>query len=154
VIGDELDATLLALAGLARLGLELRPAAAAPLEPDVFVPAPGQGALCVTTRASAAPVLALLACIEDRDSRTAAEAERSAARALGGSCWLPAGAYARADGVRVRLTAMLAAPDGKRVIRRDATGDASEAERIGRAVGDAILEAGGREIVAALPAAP
>jgi hydroxymethylbilane synthase len=150
VVGGEFDATLLAVAGLERLALELRPAVAVPLDPESFVPAPGQGALGVTAREGDADTLALLARVEDSCSRAAAEAERGAARALGGSCWLPVGAYARADAERVRLSAVLASPDGRRSIRRSGTGEAARAERIGRAVGDAILEAGGREIVGAL----
>jgi hydroxymethylbilane synthase len=150
IVGGDFDATLLAVAGLERLALELRPAVAVPLDPETFVPAPGQGALGVTAREGDAETLRLLARIEDAPSRSAAEAERGAARALGGSCWLPVGAYARADTERVRLSAVLASPDGRRSIRRGGAGEAARAERIGRAVGEAILEAGGREIVDSL----
>jgi hydroxymethylbilane synthase len=150
VVAGEFDATLLAVAGLERLALELRPAVALPLDPETFVPAPGQGALGVTARDRDAAVLALLEKIEDASSRAAAEAERGAARALGGSCWLPVGAYARADAERVRLSAVLASPDGRRSIRRSGAGEAARAETIGRGVGEAILEAGGRDIVGAL----
>jgi hydroxymethylbilane synthase len=151
VLAGEFDATLLAMAGLQRLALELRPAAAVPLDPEEFVPAPGQGALCVTARADAAQMLAVLSGIEDRLSRSAAEAERSTARTLGGSCWLPVGAYARVTGEHLRLIAVLVSPDGRRIIRREGEGEPAHAERIGRSVGQAILGAGGAKIVGELP---
>jgi hydroxymethylbilane synthase len=154
VLSGELEATLLAVAGLERLALDLKPATAAPLDPETFVPAPGQGALCVTARAGAHAVIEMLRRIEDAPSRVAADAERSAARTLGGSCWLPVGAYARVEGGRVRLAAVLASPDGLRVIRREGAGEAARAESIGASVGEAILEAGGRAIVRELPGAP
>jgi hydroxymethylbilane synthase len=92
--------------------------------------------------------------VEDASSRAAAEAERGAARALGVSCWLPVGAYARESGGRVRLSVVLATPDGRRVIRRTGAGEAARASEIGSAVAEAVLAAGGRDIVGALPAAP
>jgi hydroxymethylbilane synthase len=150
VLTGDFDATLLAVAGIERLSLDVRPAVAVPIDPETFVPAPGQGALCVTAREDDTRVVEVLRRIDHPRSRAAADAERSAARVLGGSCWLPMGAYARADDERIRLTAVLISPDGSRVIRREGAGQIAQAERIGCAVAEAILHGGGREIVGAL----
>jgi hydroxymethylbilane synthase len=64
---------------------------------------------------------------------------------------LPVGAYARATDEHLRLVAVLISPDGRRIIRRDEVGEPAHAERIGRSVGNAILDAGGAEIVGELP---
>jgi hydroxymethylbilane synthase len=90
--GGELDAVVLAAAGLRRLGLAGE--AAVPLDPEAFTPAPGQGTLAVEAREDDTRALGLLSALTHRPSRVALRAERSFLRRLGGSCTLPAGALA------------------------------------------------------------
>lgn len=105
----EVDALVLAGAGLDRLGLGER--AVTRLDPAQFVPAPAQGAIAVEARAgSEAEALALA--IDDRPSRLAVAAERAVLAALGGGCLLPLGAWAEVIGDRLTLHATLAGDDG------------------------------------------
>ncbi len=107
-LGDH-DATVLALAGLRRLGL-----AVADLEIlglDVMLPAPGQGAIAVQCRADDDATRDRLATIDHRPSRSTTDAERELLRLLGGSCDLALGALGRIDGLDLTLDALL---DGRR----------------------------------------
>lgn len=122
------DAVMLAMAGLRRLGFDVSPE---PLDPTICTPAPGQGILGVQCRADAVDVLGWLKLLDDADARVEAEAERAFLAALGGGCSVPAGALARRDGDGVRLLVMLA--DGAGVVRRwSGEAPAAEAGRLGR----------------------
>ena len=113
-------ATVLAAAGLARLGLEDEPAHA--LEADELVPAPGQWTLAVQTRRGGESEL-LCAALDHAPTRTAAVAERAIVAAFGGDCTLPLAAWARAaDGGRLLLSALLATPNGRQLVRSEAAG--------------------------------
>ena len=168
----DLDAVVLALAGLRRLGLEAyasRILAAAPAGParstgadpePVMVPAPAQGALAVETREDVAtrlPGLAVaLAALDDPPTRAAVTAERSLMAHLGAGCAAPVGALARPDDgggsggdgggdgstVRLRLDALVASPDGARRLVVRETGPAREAEALGARAARSLLEAG------------
>ena len=92
----EVDATLLAVAGLKRLGL--LSAATAILDPDEFLPAVGQGAIGIETRADDAKTRALVAAINDADTATALAAERAFLAVLDGSCRTPIGGHATVSG--------------------------------------------------------
>jgi len=111
----ELDAVVLAAAGLQRLNL--RPQHEIDLPLDRFVPAPAQGALAVQTR-DENEIRTLVAAIEHRESRLAVEAEREFLRAIGAGCHTPAAAYATAEGPGIRLTAQLFSDDGARMAQR------------------------------------
>src|SRR6185295_19289228 len=113
----EVDAVLLARAGLQRLGID--PPHQQPLDPEQFVPAIGQGALALETRAD--PILDLVAAIEDRPSRLAIEAERAFLTAVGGSCVTPLGAYATIRDDSLTLRAFIARPDGQRFVRGESS---------------------------------
>lgn len=128
------DAVMLAMAGLSRLGLEVD---AEPLDPAVCTPAPGQGILGVQCRADAEDVLGWLQRIDDADARVEAEAERAFLAALGGGCSVPAGALARRAGGQVRLQVMLAGVDG-RVRRWSGEAAVADAARLGREAAGAI----------------
>ena len=130
----EADATLLALAGLRRLGLEAR--ASVVLEPEVMVPAAGQGIVGITVRADDSELRALLAGIEDPEALAVATAERALLAELDGSCRTPIGGHARllADG-RLRLTGLVARADGGFLLRRSLEGPATEAARLGATLG-------------------
>jgi hydroxymethylbilane synthase len=144
VHGGELDAVVLAAAGLRRLGLA---AAAVPLDPDSFTPAPGQGTLAVEARADDTRTLGLLSALTDRPSRVALRAERAFLRRLGGSCTLPAGALLRvtASGP-LEIQGFLSALDGKGLVRERLRGPADDPEGLGRGLADRLLDACGPEV--------
>jgi hydroxymethylbilane synthase len=139
----EVDALVLAAAGLHRLGLH--PAYAEPCDVHSFVPAIGQGALALESRAGA--VAEQLAAIEHRPSRQAIDAERAFLVAVGGSCVSPLAAYATIAGERLTLHALIARPDGTRVIRGAAAGAAADGPRIGHELAERLLRDGGAAVL-------
>jgi len=143
VVGGEVDATLLAAAGLRRLGLE--PANAAPLDANDFLPALGQGALAVQTRPG--ELESVLAVIEDPPSRVAAEAERAFLARICGNCVTPLAGLARVEGDRVELDAAIAHPSGSPILRDSASGPREQAAEVGRALAERLLERGGAELL-------
>ena len=130
-------ASLLALAGLRRLGLEAE--ASVVIDPDVMVPAAGQGIVGVTVRADDVELHELLAAIEDREAAAVSTAERALLAALDGSCRTPIGGHARLlpDG-RLYLTGLVARADGSFLLKRSLHGDAADAARIGRELGESL----------------
>ncbi len=116
------DATLLALAGLERLGLA--PAGATVLPLEVMLPAVGQGAIGLECRAGDAATLTLLAAIEDPDSRACIGAERALLAALDGSCQTPIAGHASAAAGQLELAALIARPDGSLCLRTTPQGRA------------------------------
>lgn len=155
----EYDATLLAGAGLARLGLAGR--VSEWLDPGRFLPAPGQGAIAVQCRASDRATLALLSAIDEPELRAATEAERGFLQALGGGCSAPVGAYATvgggtAPGRLITLRARVMSPDGKRSVEVEGSaGEPTEiaarlAERARAQGADALLQAAGNAPPASL----
>lgn len=123
------DATLLALAGLRRLGMEDRVDIV--LEPDQMLPAAGQGIVGVTVRESDTELRELLSAIEDPEARAVSTAERALLAELDGSCRTPIGGYARIENGVLKLTGMIASEDGTFLIRREITGAPLEAARMG-----------------------
>ena len=135
----EVDAVVLAYAGLARIGqLEV---VSQVFEPEEMMPAPGQGALAVECLASRTDLATLLGQIDDAASRAATEAERSVLAALEAGCAAPVGAYA-AGTEALRLDAIVVAPDGGQALRATATGMAGDASLIGRDVAAELLRRG------------
>ena len=136
----ELDAIVLASAGLLRLGLSAR--ATELLDPEVVVPAPGQGALAIECRAADKATRAALAAMSDPETEIAVACERGVMLAVGGSCTVPFGAYAFRDGDSLRLSAVLAGDAGgpPRRIQRTVLWPATSAEagQIGRDAGKAL----------------
>ncbi len=127
------DATLLAQAGLIRLGTPER--ASAVLDADVMVPAAGQGIIGITLRESDSGLRAMLTRIDDRDARLAATAERSLQARLDGSCRTPIAAYAHlVDGV-LHLTGLVGRTDGSFLLKRSLQGAPADADRIGSELG-------------------
>ena len=135
----ELDAVVLAYAGLARI--DRLDAVTQVFEPDEMLPAPGQGALAVECGPTGKTWPALLACVDDPASRAATTAERSLLAALQAGCLAPVGAYAAGTNV-VRLDAVVVAADGGTALRASAGGPAAEAERLGREVAADLLRRG------------
>jgi hydroxymethylbilane synthase len=132
----EYHAIVLAAAGLTRLGLAAR--ITARLEAEEMLPAPGQGALGIECLAARADVVALLAPLADAATAACVRAERTVSRVLGGSCTLPLAAFAEIAenraGNRVRLRALVASSDGKRVIRGELEGEVADPETLGHQV--------------------
>ena len=144
----EYDAILLAAAGLKRLGLEARIRSL--LSPEESLPAPGQAALGIECRDGRADLLRLLAPLEHAASSACVRAERAVSLALGGSCTLPLGAYAELQGARLRLRALVAAPDGTRTARVECEGPAAEPEALGAQAAAELRARGADEILAAI----
>jgi hydroxymethylbilane synthase len=142
----EVDGIILAAAGLHRLGVT--PAHVQPCDADEFVPAIGQGALALESRAE--PLAKRLAVIEHRATRDAIDAERAFLRAVGGTCVSPLAAHATVADGRLRLRALIAHPDGTRVVRGDATGTAADAARVGRELAERLLRDGGAALLRSL----
>jgi hydroxymethylbilane synthase len=141
----EYDAIVLAAAGLKRLGLDAR--ATARLEPEDMLPAPGQGALGLECLAARSDVAALLAPLADRATGACVRAERTVSRSLGGSCTLPLAAYAQWRSKKLRLRALVASSDGRRVIRCDLEGDAGAPEALGERAAGELRRQGAEEIL-------
>lgn len=144
----EVDAIVLAGAGLRRLGID-HPHAV-PCDPTDFIPAIGQGSLALESRPD--EVGERLRAIEDADSRGASDAERALLVTVAGSCVTPLAAYATIDADILTLRALIAQPDGKRVVRGHEVGKAVDAVRIGRVLGERLLAEGGAEILRTLGA--
>jgi hydroxymethylbilane synthase len=109
-------------------------------------PAVGQGALAIETR-ERGPASEICAQLEDAGTRAEGEAERAVLRTLGGGCQVPIGAHARSSGGELRLLGVVASPDGTRILRREASGPALDAVRLGQELGNQLLANGGREIL-------
>jgi hydroxymethylbilane synthase len=145
----QFDAILLAAAGLKRLGWADRIAEV--LDPSVMCSAVGQGALAVETRPEG-PGREASAALNDEAARTAVTAERAVLRTLGGGCQVPIGAYAAVTDGHLRLTAIVASPDGGELIRAGSEGSAADAESLGQALGEELLARGARRILEAVAA--
>ena len=144
VTGGELDAVVLARAGLARL--DRLDAVTELLDPLQMLPAPGQGALAVECRAADAELVAQLAALDHADSRAAVAAERSLLAALEAGCTAPVGALAEVavgdDGPEIFLRGTVIAADGSDAVRLSATGPVTEAAAIGRRLAADLIDAG------------
>jgi hydroxymethylbilane synthase len=149
----EVDAVVLARAGLARLGR--LDAVTEVLDPLQMLPAPGQGALAVECRPDLAP---LLAALDDPLSRAAVSAERSLLAALEAGCTAPVGACAEVaegdEGLELYLRAVVASPDGSVCIRKSATGPLARASDLGRELAAELLADGAVAVVGARTRAP
>ncbi len=132
----EATATLLAAAGLARLGLA--PAGAAVLDPAEMLPAVAQGAIGIERRQADEAVAALLGPLNHPVSRTAVTAERALLATLDGSCRTPIAALARLTGDRLSLDALVVNPDGSGLRRTRISGAAGDALRLGAAAGETL----------------
>jgi hydroxymethylbilane synthase len=140
----EVDAAVLAAAGLGRLGLT--PEHARPLPLDAMVPAPGQGCLAVQCRDDDETTIALVTDLDDPVSHRALDTERSLMWRLGGGCALPLGAFAMVGTEAIQLTAVIATPDGDRVIR--STVEGATPEDVAGLAAKQLIAAGAEEILA------
>jgi hydroxymethylbilane synthase len=146
----ELDAVVLAVAGLVRLGCADR--ISETLDPLLMLPAPGQGALAVEVAATNAALASQLgAVLDDAATRAAVTAERALLAHLEAGCSAPVGALAEVaegeDGDELWLRGLVAAPDGSAVVRLSLTGHPSDAAEIGTRLAENLLSEGAAELV-------
>jgi hydroxymethylbilane synthase len=144
--GGDYDALVLASAGLRRLGREDRISASLPI--DACVPAPGQGIIAIEIRGGDAAARAHVARIDDPTAAAALRAERTVVIRLGGGCQMPIGAIAETDGQTMTVTGVVVSPDGARAAHAAVSGPAAQAEAVGAAAADRLLEGGAGEILA------
>jgi hydroxymethylbilane synthase len=140
------DAIVLAAAGLRRLGWQDRIAELIPV--DTMCPAVGQGALAIETRNDGGTAEEVAWSLNHPATETAVTAERALLAVLGGGCQVPIGAHATVEGPAIHLRAIVASPDGLRVIRGSRSG--SDAWSLGQLLGDQLLKDGAREILSAV----
>ena len=139
-------ATLLAAAGLARLGMSDRVASF--MDPATWLPAPGQGAIAIAARADDTATRDRLAAIDDRDTSVALAAERAFLAVLDGSCRTPIGGLARLAGTRLTFNGIIVKPDGSEAHEVRLEGDADAAASIGATAGKALAQRGGADFFA------
>jgi hydroxymethylbilane synthase len=144
----QFQAIVLAAAGLRRLGWEKRIAELLPIE--VMCPAVGQGALAIETRDETNPALEKVRRLDHEPTHTAVAAERALLAGLGGGCQVPVGAHAWFEDGQLCLRAVVAAPDGSRVIGRRVEGPPSDAHALGASLAVELLEGGARGILEAV----
>ena len=140
----ECDALILAAAGLVRLGIEVE---ATPLGPEEMLPAVGQGALAIETRADDRDLVEALAPLQHAPTAAAVRAERALLRGLGGGCQAPIAAHATVAGDLLTLVGLVAALDGRRVVRGGRSGRVAEAETIGARLAEDLLGGGARDLL-------
>jgi hydroxymethylbilane synthase len=140
---SEMDAAVLAVAGLKRLGLFS--AAATALEVEEFLPAAGQGAIAIETRSNDENARTHAAAIDDADTHTALAAERAFLAALGGSCRTPIAGHARLDGDTVRFRGLIAKTDGSDAIEASRQGRRTDAAALGADAGHEIKTRAGAD---------
>jgi hydroxymethylbilane synthase len=136
-------AIVLAAAGLQRLGLPQR--IRARLVPPRWLPAPGQGAIAVETRADDARIAKFISALDDADARRATAAERALNAALGGDCTLPLGAWCEIDGNGLHLYGLLGDARDGRVLHADARGE--DPRKLGGEVARVLREQGGEALL-------
>jgi hydroxymethylbilane synthase len=136
----EVDATLLALAGLRRLGIDH---GGVVLAPEEMLPAVGQGAIGIECRVDDEASLALLAAIDHAASSACVRAERALLAALDGSCHTPIAGYADMCDEGLHLRALIARPDGSACLRTGRTGAPADAETLGRDAGEELRQRAG-----------
>lgn len=142
----EYDAIVLACAGLQRLGFEAR--IRTRLTAPDWLPAPAQGALGIECRADDAGTHALLAVLDDPDTRRCCGAERAMNRALHGSCHVPVAAHAQLLDGRLRLQGLVGSADDGRVVRAAGEAGADDGEALGAQVAQQLLEQGAGDLIA------
>ncbi len=146
---EDYDAIVLASAGLKRLGFDH--CVAVYLPTSEMLPAVGQGALAIETRIDDHRVNLLLEVLNHEPTRYATEAERAVLRSLGGGCAVPIAAFAHFRKNRVShklvVEALVADVEGRRLIRRQISGHAQQAEELGAKLAETLIEAGARDLL-------
>lgn len=144
----QMDAIILAAAGLTRLGYADRIKEIIPQ--SYCLPAVGQGALAIECRTDNFKVRQMLDFLNDTATKQATDAERAFLGLLEGGCQVPIGVHAEVNEGRIAMEAVIASLDGSTVLRDTAEGNAADAVTLGRTLGQKMLDNGGREILAAI----
>lgn len=144
----QMDAIILAAAGLERLGYGERIKEVIPAK--VCLPAVGQGALAIESRDNDDEVRNMLAFLNDEATKQATDAERAFLGLLEGGCQVPIGVHADVENGEIRIEAIIAELDGKKILRDTIVGKAANAAELGRELGKKMLAEGGQEILASI----
>jgi len=139
------DALILASAGLRRLGLQARISAA--ISTDEMLPAVGQGALAIETRADNEFAISMVSKLDHEETRIACLAERALLRMLGGGCQFPIAAHAVVYIRELRLEGVVAKPDGSQILRDRVSGPIGDAERLGAELASRLIRQGADSIL-------
>ena len=145
VLTGQIDAAIVACAGLNRLGMA--GSISAILSSDVFIPAPAQGALAVQIRADDSNLAELVRRLDDETTRIAVEAERTVLAAMHGGCSIPLGVYAQISDDIITINAMISDIEGKDHVKRSKTNPLNNAKACAEELAQEMLNAGGREIL-------
>src|SRR5581483_6708917 len=145
------DAIIVALAGLKRLGLESEVSDI--LDPNLFPPAPCQGALALEYRERDASILPLLKSISDPASDATARAERSFLQGLGGDCNVPVGVFSLWTSDHLKMKAQILSLAGTQSVEAEQSGPLRDPELIGYQLAERLLHDGGAELLHAVETA-
>jgi hydroxymethylbilane synthase len=139
------DAVILASAGLVRLGLQDRISARIPI--NEMLPAVGQGAIAIEVRSENELAVEATRKLDHRETRFACLAERAFLRGLGGGCQFPIAAHAVIEHDLLKLDGLVARPDGSQILRDVLSGPANEAESIGAALAEQLVQRGANTLL-------
>jgi len=139
------DAVILASAGLVRLGLQER--ISARIEINEMLPAVGQGAIGIETNSDNEFAVQMTSRLDHRETRLACLAERAFLRGLGGGCQFPIAAHAVLDGDTLKLDGLVAKPDGSQILRDSLSGPSNEAEALGSALANQLIQHGANSLL-------
>lgn len=142
---SDIDALILAAAGIKRLGIENR--ITEYLGCKSFIPAPGQGALALETRADDAETIEILQAIQDEDTRKCVEAERVLLSEIGGGCTASLGAHAQIRQGAMHIVAFVANPPGTKVLRCSQTAPMHEGIAIAKSIARQLIARGAKELM-------
>lgn len=142
---DEYDGIILAAAGLQRLGFEQRIRCA--LQPELLLPAVGQGAVCIETRADDNRVHELLAPLNHHETRICVMAERAMNARLQGGCQVPIGGHAILQNDQIYLRGLVGAVDGQQIIRAEGSAELDQGAALGEQIAEELLAQGARAIL-------
>lgn len=144
----QFDAIILASAGLIRLGFEER--IKTPIEPEVCLPAIGQGVLGIEIRSNDSAVSQLLSPLGDAETTTLIRAERALNKTLNGGCQVPIAGHAIFEGGQIYLRGLVGEPDGSVVLHADIRGSSDEAENLGISLAQTLIGQGADKILASI----
>ncbi len=142
---ENFDGIILAVAGLKRLEMEDRITQVLPVE--ICLPAVGQGALAIEARRDDEEILSIIDFLNDETTVACTNGERAFLKAVEGGCQVPVGVYGTPSEDGISLEAVIASVDGKQLYRDSVQGSPEEAEHLGKALADRLLNAGGRKIL-------
>jgi len=147
-LGNEVDAVILAAAGIRRMQMESNMHEF--IDTEVMLPAVAQGTLGIQTRDADDEINAMVDTLNDTDTVDRTRAERAFLATLEGGCQVPIAAYATLDGDKLLLKGLVGSVDGSIIIRRECSGPRQDGEALGKSLAEEVLDAGARPILEAL----